>query len=701
MAGLRRALPAALELGLKPVLRYAGYQAGLRTGLHRWRTPVFEWAGMPLARWLRPETPFAPAGYLDFRRRQAARFFFPADETPSALADALHRSEASVRAAADEILGGEFRLFGAEPRRLGVLPDWGTGAGWARSIHWSKIDMEAFEDIRLIWEPARFAFAFPLARAYRLTGEAAYFEAFWRLLESWRQSWPANAGPHWISGQEVAIRLLGLEFAWYAFAGELSRRPEQAAELAATIAAHAARIPPTMSYAWAQGNNHLLSEAAALYTTGLLFPEMAGAGHWRRLGRRAFLRGVDEQVFSDGGYVQHSTRYHRLALDLSVWCARLAQLHGEPFPERSVERLTRLTECLVALVDPSTGQASNIGHNDGTHLLPLTDAAGGDFRPTLQSAGALFLGSSFYPTGPWDELGLWLGLDKAGRGGQETPVSFPEAGLHIARGVRSRATLRCARFRTRPSHSDQLHFDLWVDGAYLIRDPGTYRYRAATDWPDALAGALGHNGPVLDGREPMEKAGRFLWTRWAQGRFLGRWRSADGALEVLIAEHSGYRRFGIRVLRTVVRAGDEAWLIADDVVGEGVHSISCRWLLPDGKHELEGTKVTVEPGGARATLEAAGNGVRVGLYREGRLIGGQSVEARPEALGWYSPTYDALVPGLTVAFGFEGPLPQRVTTRIVLDGGQAPEIELTGPPGPGASGKGALVLWKNEALRLS
>ncbi|MGH2606044.1 MAG: heparinase II/III family protein, partial [Anaerolineales bacterium] len=362
-----------------------------------------------------------------------------------------------------------------------------------------------------------------------------------------------------------------------------------------------------------------------------------------------------------------------------------------------------LTECLAALVDPATGQASNIGHNDGTHLLPLTEAVGGDFRPTLQSAGALFLGSSFYPTGPWDELGLWLGLDPPGRGGPQGPDSFPEAGLHIARGVRSRATLRCARFRTRPSHSDQLHFDLWVDGEYLIRDPGTYRYKAAADWLDVLAGAAGHNAPLLDGREPMERAGRFLWTRWAQARLLGRWRSANGALEALTAEHSGYRSLGILVLRTVVRAGDEAWLIADDIVGEGDHSISCRWLLPDGKQELEGSKVTVELAGARAALEAAGNGVKVGIYRAGRLIGGQPVGARveAEALGWYSPSYDALVPGLMVAFGFEGSLPQRIETRIVLDGGQAPEIERTGPPGPGALVEGALVLWKNEALRLS
>lgn len=699
MAGLRQALLAARELGLGPVLRYADYQAGLWTGRHRRQTPVFEWAKRPLPHWLKPGVPSGPAAYFEFRRSHAPKFFFPVEETPRPVTDALRRSEPAVRGAADEILRGEFRLFGGVPKRLGVLPNWGAGR-WARTTHWSRVGQKAFDDIRLTWEPGRFSFVFPLARAYRLTGEAKYFEGFWRLFESWCQAWPANAGPHWISGQEVAIRLMGLSFAWYAFGPDLRRSPDRAAILVAAIAAHAARIPPTMVYASAQGNNHLLSEAAGLYTAGVLFPELAGAREWKDLGRGTFLRGLAEQVFGDGGYVQHSTRYHRLALDLATWCARLAQVQGEPFPDDALARLRRSTACLAALVDPVSGQPSNFGHNDGTHLLPLTDLAGGDFRPTLQAASRLFIGSSIFAGGPWDELALWLGLDAAEVGGRQERESFPEAGLYIARGVRSQATLRCARFRTRPSHSDQLHLDLWVDGVNLVRDPGTYRYKSEGDWAQALAGATGHNGPVVDRREPMDRAGRFLWTRWAQGKLHGRWGAPSGAMEAMRADHTGYRRFGIRVLRTVARAGDEAWLIADEVLGRGRHSVSCHWLLPDGRFGLEGNRVVIDREGVRASLEAEGTGIKLGLYREGRLIAGQAAGERAEGLGWFSPTYDALSPGLSVVFTLDGRLPQRLETKIVLAGGQAPRMEPAGGAGRQIPMKGAVVVWKNERLKL-
>ena len=59
---------------------------------------------------------------------------------------------------------------------------------------------------------------------------------------------------------------------------------------------YAERIPPTLGYARAQNNNHLLSEAAALYTAAAVLPEHPGAARWRRLGWRWLQAGLDEQI---------------------------------------------------------------------------------------------------------------------------------------------------------------------------------------------------------------------------------------------------------------------------------------------------------------------------------------------------------------------------------------------------------------------
>ena len=65
-------------------------------------------------------------------------------------------------------------------------------------------------DLKFIWEPARFGWAFSLGRAYHLTRREKYAEAFWKYFERFDSGNPPYLGPHWMNGQEVAIRLMAL-----------------------------------------------------------------------------------------------------------------------------------------------------------------------------------------------------------------------------------------------------------------------------------------------------------------------------------------------------------------------------------------------------------------------------------------------------------------------------------------------------------
>jgi hypothetical protein len=67
-------------------------------------------------------------------------------------------------------------------------------------------------DIKFLWEPARFGWSFILGRAYHLTGDEKYAEAFWRYFATFTDANPPCLGPHWMSGQEVALRLMS--FVW-------------------------------------------------------------------------------------------------------------------------------------------------------------------------------------------------------------------------------------------------------------------------------------------------------------------------------------------------------------------------------------------------------------------------------------------------------------------------------------------------------
>lgn len=716
-------LRAAGELGPTSLALYAAYRLSIVTGLARRRTPATRWGARPAWAWLRDGIPSDPQGYLEHRRSlsQTHPFLFDPDSDLAPRLRGVISDPGPVLSEADAVLEGIFRLFGEHRVRLGFPPNWaipadleedGADRPFDLQRHWTESEhVLGGTDVKLVWEVSRFGWTFALVRAARISQESRYVDGFWTLLQSWMAANQPNSGLNWFSGQEVALRLMAVVFAVFGFAPFWADAPERLFVLAEFIAVHAARIPPTLSYAKAQGNNHLITEATALYTVGLLFPELRHARHWRRVGRRWLVRALRRQFFSDGGYIQHSTNYHRLALEAAMWAARLGSLNQDPLPDECLELLGRSAACLEALVDPSTGEAPNFGPNDGVQFLPLSCQPFGDYRPVVQAASLAFRNRTVYPAGPWNEPCIWLSLpgESGAREATTGPVEdrFPEAGLNLVRGRRTKAILRCVRFASRPGHSDQLHFDLWRDGRNVARDPGTYRYRADPPWDNALAQARAHNTVTVAGLEPMNRAGRFLWLNWDQGKLLGRWQTADGILELIASERQGYRKIGISHTRTVVRAGDDLWLVVDDLTrwpaGRAKGAVTppvavAGWSLPDWLFALDGRRLTLEVPGEAQPLRVETSAGRPGLYRAGRLVAGTQVQPDLPVWGWWSKTYGMKEPGLFLAVEIGGGLPLRLSTWWYFGSSNPAMLKLGWvEPKPG----GPPIAWLNyRGLRL-
>ncbi len=712
-------LRAALELGPTPLALYAAYRFSVASGMaKRWTLPS-RWGARPASSWLRRGVPTDPQGYLDYRRSHLGQFMFdPGEDLAPRLRDVVGDSK-TVLPEADGVLEGTFRLFGVHEAQLGFPPDWAIPAdlegaeGQPRidlQRHWTMADRLLEQiDVKLVWEVSRFSWVFPLVRAARISGVKRYADGLWTLLQSWMDANQPNCGVNWSSGQEVALRLMAVVFAAYGMAPFWSDPPERMLELAEFIAVHAARIPPTMVYARAQGNNHLITEAAALYTTGVLFPELRQSRRWRRIGRTWLVRALRRQIFDDGGYIQHSANYHRLALQVAMWAGRLGSLNQDPLPDDCKKALARSVACLEALVDPKSGEVPNFGPNDGAHFLPLTSQPYTDYRPVVQAASLAFRERAVYSRGPWDELSIWLGLIPRSSisGASTSPVGdeFPEAGLYYIRGARTRAMIRCVRFTSRPGHSDQLHFDLWRDGRNVARDPGTYRYKAEPPWDNSLAQARVHNTVTLAGMEPMQRAGRFLWLDWDQGRSLGRWRTPDGQLEVFAAKRGGYRGVGLSHVRTVVRAGDDLWLVVDDLTRRPGTSGSdmtlppvavAAWNLPDWLFALDGRVLNLEVPGEALPLRVEPSAGKAGLYRAGQLVAGTEVQPGLAIWGWWSMTYGHKQPSLFLAVEIGGGLPLRLSTWWCF-GGSAPTALKVGWADPAPEGPS--IAWLSHAGR--
>jgi len=500
-------------------------------------------------------------------------------------------------------------------------------------------------DIKYIWEPARFGWAFALGRAYHLTQDDQYAQAFWKHFESFTKANPANLGPHWMNGQEVAIRLMSLVWAAHVFESAPATSAERRGLLIQNIYAHASRIPPTLVYARSQNNNHLVTEAAAIYTAGLFFKNST----WRKLGWKWLNWAFQNQIGGYGEYIQHSTNYHRVMLQTALWINFIKQ---DAFSSKTSQAIGRSAHWIFSLLDNASGLTPNLGANDGALVFALSSAAFEDYRPTVQAAARAFLRTSL-PSGAWDEMSLWFGLKAADR------VADSSAYLtENLRGKNSWAYLRASHFKSRLSHIDQLSLDLWWRGLNITQDAGTYLYNAAPPWDNPLVTTRVHNTVTVDGRDQMTRAGRFLVLDWADAHSKNLIETDENVLGRVRAYHRGFH--GIKHERTVTVHQDERWIIEDKLTSSRrtPHTYRVHWLLPDYEWKLEehesGVRLNLNSphGWVMLSIHSSfiihPSSLSASLVRAGELIHGQR-DVQPYE-GWVSRTYGQKSPALSFAF---------------------------------------------------
>jgi len=586
---------------------------------------------------------------------------------------------------AEQIISGQVCLFAGEPVPLNLGP--------ARSeFYWTELERghgdEPGFDLKLVWEPGRFGWTFTLARAYQICGDERCSQVFWTNLEAFLKANPPGYGYHWTSAQEVALRLMAISFGAQIFEDSIHSSAERKTWLGRAIAAHAARIPPSMSYARAQNNNHLLVEAIGLYTAGILLSRHPDATGWRQRGWRWSNKALQAQIAFDGAYVQQSTNYHRLMLQAALWLYSLSLQQGEALEPASMQKLALATRWLHPLLDPLTGRVPNLGPNDGANILPLTVCPFSDYRPVLQAASTAFLEERVFEAGVWDEMALWLpgpSADEVERDEvRPIPVSRPAACRPLVlRGNRSWAYLRTERFTNRPGHADQLHLDLWWNGMNIALDAGTYLYNAEPPWDNALSGSLVHNTVTVNGMDQMTRAGRFLWLDWAQTSEVTYQTAADGTWQSGAAQHNGYQRSGVLHRRVVRTNREDCWLVEDTLSpirsaaeSKGqAYTARLHWLLADWQWNLSQDNTRTElrldsdQGMVSLTMgctsaQLAGSPATVQLVRKGELLAGTG-EA-PIIGGWHSPTYGVRLPALSLSLTVEAYLPIKFETEWVF-----------------------------------
>lgn len=599
--------------------------------------PAYQWKDRPLGFWLIDGVPAQASEYLIWRKQHSQKFIFENavyPQTPS-------WDKQTPVVEAERILEGVIRFFSHQYQWTDFPPNWLrdpiSGVQFSADIHWSKLSDDSTTDLKLIWEPNRFLFAYTLARAFAATNDDRYADAFWRSVESWALANPPNTGPNWMDGQEAALRIMAWIFGLYAFSSSSASTAERTAQLVVMLGAHAERIFRNTDFAIFTRGNHSITEALALWMTGTLFPELKHAEAYRVFGRKSLEHEAREQLFPDGSYAMYSLNYHRFVLHLYMLALRLAELNRSQFAGDVKDRFEKSIDYLSSLVDLETGQASFYGSNDGALILPLNNCDFTDLRPLLQTASVFTKGRRIFPPGAWDEDIFWLCGEEALSAAVEPPIqdkiSFDFGGVYVVHGEKSKVLIRCTNFRERPSHADQLHADIWIHGNQIACDAGTYLYSGQGIWRNALARTAVHNTVIVDGCDQMTLVTRFTWTNWARGRVLRH----DGNLWQ--GEHNGYKP--VFHIRTVLSLPLDRWLILDDLRSTMPHSYALHWLLNDVPCAQQENSIILEHPDAMYK-------VQVGMFNE-ESEKMSVVRADPNSTrGWRSKYYASREPAISM-----------------------------------------------------
>jgi hypothetical protein len=618
---------------------------------------------------------------------ESAQFFVSQDE--------LLEIAASIRAfmpqAAEEtieqaqrICAHRFDLLGFENLDFGDPIDWHFDPVHNKRAPlrpWYQIPFlnpEAVGDSKIIWELNRHQHWTLLGRAYQFSRREIYAQEFARQFYCWRRQNPYPMGINWSSALEVAMRSLSWLWARELFRRSSVMNAELGRDLLIGLGRNARFLERNLSLYFSP-NTHLIGEAVALFSIGVLCPQLPERARWQQLGWSTILRCAAEQVRADGAYSEQSTYYHVYALDFFLHARILALRNHLAIPIEFDQTLRAMLNYLTALC--AHGPAPTLGDDDGGRVFDPRRNRAEHLRDPLAVGAVLFQESAWAAAaqGPTEEV-VWLLGPSAARNcftlaklGQKEPArEFKESGTYILSAGVSSLIMDAGPLgsgRGGHGHADALSLCLNVNGQSCLQDSGTFSYTGEPEWRDHFRGTAAHNTVAIDGKDQIESQGPFAWQRLDYARVE---RCIWGeTFDLLEASHDGYRRLASPVIhrRLVFFVKPSLWLVTDKLGGEGTHDIEINWHLANNRVQQDGAD--------RFIVTARSERFQIVLLRKS----GWSTAVLDS---WHSPAYGCKHPATCVRVAAAASLPAEYAT--VLACGTVSRASLEASAGRAARG---------------
>lgn len=576
----------------------------------------------------------------------------------------------SYIAAAERVVAGRVDIFALKNVYLGDPPAWNRNlqSGIDAPLDFGKtLDYRAtgisgqIGSIKYLWEPNRHLHIVTLAQAWRISGDERYLRVIQRHLDSWFTACPYRMGPNWSSSLEPAMRLINWSVAWQLLGGAdgpVFAGPGGAdfrARWLEMIYLHAEFVLGYLSL-HSSANNHLLGEAAGIFTAGLSWPHWERAATWMDTGREILEREIRLQNAPDGVNREQAVAYQRFALDLLLVCGLAARAAGRDFSPGYWAIIEAMLVYLASITDVA-GNVPMIGDADDASVVAFSQEAGFCPNRSLLATGAVLFGSAWFKmkAGVLDDKTRWmLGVGTARiYDALALPISPPSPPRDFAEGgyfvlgmdfeqpdeiriVADAGPLGYLGIAAH-GHADALAFTLSVGGREFLIDPGTYCYHSEAQWRSYFKSTAAHNTVCVDGLDQSESGGSFMWMRKANA-YRSQWLSCSDA-DRLECWHDGYARLADPVIhhRTLHLDKRRRCLLIEDVLEcAGVHEVEISWNFSEHcQVALDGHRAVVTHGGRvlHFTLPA-------GPEVAARVVCGGETPIR----GWISRRFDEKTP---------------------------------------------------------
>ena len=480
-----------------------------------------------------------------------------------------------------------------------------TGKSWP-DAETSSFDIDVrstgaqIGDVKYVWEPNRLQMLHPLAAAMAATQDRTARQIAFSVLESWAAANPPYRGVNWVSGIELALRLVSIMLV-VAAAEPSTLSCGERILIRRLVVAHARYLAAFPSL-YSSANNHRVAEGLGLFIAGALLPDLDEARLWLDDGRAILEAESARQILADGVGAEQSPTYQAFTMEMLALAARLAGDLGAPLDASVTERLVRGAEYLLWLAGDN-GHVPAIGDDDeGRVIAQPPDREPRYVVSVIAAVAGLAERSDLAPAArdphlrdaifdsPVTPSAERTGLRISERGGI-TVANETIAGRRIASRVRSRAARPDAARRARSCGRAR-------DLAHNRRPASLHRCRH-------LPLFLGRRSPHRAARKPSAQhacdrtasshsraSTAFGWSTKANAFLVA---ASHGPEWWVTAAHDGYRRrFGVRHVRQVSRTST-GYAIEDRLDGRNRPlPVGLRYLChPDVTVAIEGGTVAI------------------------------------------------------------------------------------------------------------